>query len=238
MPFNVLLLPLLGGYLFITHCNRTRFHTKRYSGERLLFHAAIAGVGLLISSFLLVRALEWGFPTIAIWWRSHIPFSYTGSSLGAFLLGACSWWPMNKWWFSLDSEAKRAINEWNDFLEVLLIRAMEQTKQISVTMKNGKVYIGFVTSNFNPAYDRKYITILPMGSGFRDPTTQVVTINTDYAAVYQQIIRDNNEFLIRGVDDFLITLPVAEIISANLFDPDAYQRFQGTNDFGTKGTPA
>jgi len=44
MPFNVLLLPLLGGYLFLTHWNRTRFDTKRYSGERLIFHAAVAGV--------------------------------------------------------------------------------------------------------------------------------------------------------------------------------------------------
>lgn len=47
MPFNVLLLPLLGGYLFLTHFNRTRFATKRYSGERLIFHSAIAGVALL-----------------------------------------------------------------------------------------------------------------------------------------------------------------------------------------------
>jgi hypothetical protein len=47
VPFNVLLLPLLGGYLFITHWNRTRFHTKRYSGERLIFHSAIAGVVFL-----------------------------------------------------------------------------------------------------------------------------------------------------------------------------------------------
>lgn len=225
MPFNVLLLPLLGGYLFITNWNRTRFHTKRYAGERLLFHAAIAGVALLVVSFLIVRLGEWIFPVAATWWRLHIPFSYSGSSLGAFLLGLCSWWPLNSF-FPLEAEAKRAINEWNDFLEVLLVRAMDQTKQLSVTMKNGKVYIGFVTSNFNPAYDRKYITILPMGSGYRDPTTQVLTINTDYAAVYQQIIRANNEFVISGVDDFMITLPVSEIISANLFDPDAYERFQ------------
>jgi hypothetical protein len=32
MPFNVLLLPLLGGYFFITRWLPTRFATKRYTG--------------------------------------------------------------------------------------------------------------------------------------------------------------------------------------------------------------
>jgi hypothetical protein len=53
MPFNVLLLPLPGGYILLTNCNRTRFNTRRYSGERLVFHAAAAGVLLLATSFLL-----------------------------------------------------------------------------------------------------------------------------------------------------------------------------------------
>lgn len=226
MPFNVLLLPLLGGYVFITNWNRTRFNTKRYSGERLLFHAAIAGVLLLVIAFASVRALEWWIPSAGAGWRSAIPFSYSGTSLLAFLFGTTLWWPLNRWWFSIENEARRTIQEWNDFLELLLERAMRETKQLSVTMKSGKVYIGFVTSNFNPAYDRKYITILPMSSGYREPPTQELVINTDYAGVYQEIIRDHNEFLIGGADDFQITLPVSEIASANLFDPEAYTRFQ------------
>ncbi|MGI8617514.1 MAG: hypothetical protein ACR2L6_00290 [Gemmatimonadaceae bacterium] len=57
MPFNVLLLPLLGGYVFITKWNKTRFDAKRYSGERLIFHAAIAGVAFLIVAYLLTRVV-------------------------------------------------------------------------------------------------------------------------------------------------------------------------------------
>lgn len=57
MPFNVLLLPLLGGYVFLTRWNRTRFSTRRYSGERLIFHSAIAGVALLCIYFIFVRIL-------------------------------------------------------------------------------------------------------------------------------------------------------------------------------------
>lgn len=55
MPFNVLLLPLLGGYIFITYWHRTRFSARRYTGERLLFHAALAGVIFLILSFWITR---------------------------------------------------------------------------------------------------------------------------------------------------------------------------------------
>jgi membrane-associated protease RseP (regulator of RpoE activity) len=58
MPFNVLLLPLLGGYLFLTHWNRTRFDTNRYSGERLIFHSAAAGVIFLLLSFIFVTAIR------------------------------------------------------------------------------------------------------------------------------------------------------------------------------------
>lgn len=57
MPFNVLLLPLLGGYIFITKWNRTRFNTKRYSGERLIFHAPVAGVLFLAASLTVVRPM-------------------------------------------------------------------------------------------------------------------------------------------------------------------------------------
>jgi hypothetical protein len=226
MPFNVLLLPLLGGYVFMTKWNRTRFNTKRYSGERLLFHAAVAGVLLLVIAFVVVRAIDAGLPTFATWWRHTIPFPYAGTSLGAFLVGSLLWFPLNYFFFPLDRESKRAINEWNDFLEILLEKAMRETKQISVTMKHGKVYIGFVTSNFDPAYDRKYIAVLPMASGYREPSTHKMCINTYYAAVYQAIISEKNEFLIKGVEDFQITLPIAEIASVNLFDPEAYEQFQ------------
>jgi hypothetical protein len=126
----------------------------------------------------------------------------------------------------MEKETRRAINEWNDYLEVLLERALRETRQVSVSTRSSKVYIGFVTSNFDPAYERKFIRLLPTSSGYRDSDTQELVLTTDYAKVYQQIIQQNNAFLLGGVEDFQIVIPVAEIASANLFDPSAYQRFQ------------
>ena len=57
MPFNLLLLPLLGGYIFISHWHVTRFDATRYTGERLLFHSATAGVVFLLVAFLASRGI-------------------------------------------------------------------------------------------------------------------------------------------------------------------------------------
>lgn len=225
MPFNVLLLPLLGGYLFLTHWNRTRFDTKRYSGERLIFHAAVAGVVFLILSFFAVKVIQTANPGIYDAWRELVPFPYTGTSFGAFLLGALGWWPLNRWIFKLEDEQRRTISEWGDHLEELLERALRETKQVSVTLKSGKVYVGFVTSNIDPSYDRKYLQILPISSGYRHPETQEVSFTTDYAEVYAQMVHQDNAFVVSGARDFLQVLPVLEITAASFFDPDAYSRF-------------
>ena len=69
MPFNVLLLPLLGGYVFITYWNYTRFSARRYAGERLLINAALAGVGfpspLVSHSILHLIQMAWGRSMVA-----------------------------------------------------------------------------------------------------------------------------------------------------------------------------
>jgi hypothetical protein len=72
MPFNTLLLPLLGGFIFVNHWNPTRFDSRRYSGERLLLHSAIAGVIFLIIAFLIARGLMIGSPAMHAWWRSIV----------------------------------------------------------------------------------------------------------------------------------------------------------------------
>ncbi len=88
MPFNVLLLPLLGGYVFISQWNRTRFDARRYSGERLLLHAALAGVWFLLIAFVVTRLAILVGPATYAHWRALVPFEYTGTSFLAFLGGA------------------------------------------------------------------------------------------------------------------------------------------------------
>jgi hypothetical protein len=65
-------------------------------------------------------------------------------------------------------------------------------------------------------------------SGFRAQTTYQVTFDTDYTRVYQALIESDESRLVRGVTDFQIVIPVSEVLSANLFDWEAYQRFNET----------
>ena len=87
MPFDVLLLPLLGGYAFISNSNCTKFDAKRYSGQRLLFHSAIYGAGLLALSFGLTLLLEFVVPDAYEIWDSLVPDPHTGTAIGSFVIG-------------------------------------------------------------------------------------------------------------------------------------------------------
>jgi hypothetical protein len=227
MPFNVLLLPLLGGYVFLRQWNRTRFSSRRYSGERLLLHAALAGILFLAAAFLITRLLIWSVPGVGLWWRRMVPFPYSGSAVLAFLLGAGLWWPLNAVFRrSAEDAADQVIEETGDYLETLLVRAIRRTKPVSVTLKSGKTYIGFVVTNFNPSFDRRFISLLPLQSGYRNEQHELV-INTDYARVYEWITQQGRSEteLDELMKDFIIVLPVGEIQSVNLFDRDAYRLF-------------
>ena len=90
------------------------------------------------------------------WWKWLVPFRHSGVAFGAFLIGVFSWPIVNKF-SSRRDEQKKAIEKWNDYLEIILDHALENTKQLMITLKNGKVYIGFVLWPFNPEYDRKYL---------------------------------------------------------------------------------
>lgn len=222
MPFNVLLLPLLGGFALVTRWNYTRFKTKRYSGERLIFYAAIAGVFLLLGAFLTVRAVAWALPGVQAAWHRNVPFAYAGTSLLAFFFGLGGGVILNRF-TSRDTAVRAVIEEWNDFLEMLLDEAISKTSMVSLTLKSGKVYVGFVTSNFDPAYDRKYIRLWPILSGYRKPDTQELAITTNYSLVYAEMDVSGSDPAV--VDTFQVVVPVGEVQSANLFDPQTYDMF-------------
>jgi len=108
MPFNILLLPLLGGFIFVRYWNRTKYHAIRADKERILLLASTAGVISLAIAFGFKSAGAWLFPCSdfprlpcfpTIWYRLA-PFPYSAVSVFAFLLGATLWVPLNKGVFS------------------------------------------------------------------------------------------------------------------------------------------
>ena len=223
MPFNVLLLPLLGGYVFISQWNRTRFDSRRHSGERLIFHAAIAGALFLGAAFVLTRCAIKVSPEFFEWWRGYVPYPGTGTGILSFLLGAFTWWPLNHW-FPREEQARKAVERWGDFLEQLLNRSMDDTTQIAVTLTSGKYYTGYVTGSVDPSHDRKYMRLLPTLSGYRKAETRAVVLTTSYVENYQPLGGSSPS------EQFQLVIPIRSILSASLFDPEVFESFNAPGD--------
>src|SRR6266540_2682029 len=116
MPFNLLLLPLLGGYIFARKYYRTRYSALRSENYRLLFLAAQYGL-VFLAIAATVRALwvllQHFVPTAVVVnnvWHVLFPFDYSGTAIFALLLGATSWKYFNRG-LSSDEEVDKSIRE-------------------------------------------------------------------------------------------------------------------------------
>jgi hypothetical protein len=77
MPYNLLLLPLLGGYVLVTRSHIFAFRAAKHTGERLIFMAALAAVILLALARVGVIVLVSVLPAAADWWHVLMPREYS-----------------------------------------------------------------------------------------------------------------------------------------------------------------
>lgn len=233
MPFNLLLLPLLGGFLLLHRSYLWRFYLARFDGHRLIFFSAAAGVALLATATFLCAVLSWLSPVPAEIWHQLSPFPHSGKSFGALLLGALLPFALNlkKAWGQAP-RTRLAITYFRNELEVLLLRSMDVESAVMLTMGNGKVYVGYVTRLFNPEIERKHISLLPTMSGHRDKDSHSVIFTTAYDAAREAAQDPGSPFYDLLDADFEIVLPVSDVKSASLFDTRAFQYFNGESDEG------
>ncbi|HEX7721558.1 MAG TPA: hypothetical protein VF397_05330 [Pyrinomonadaceae bacterium] len=139
-------------------------------------------------------------------------------------------------------------------MELFLALALEGEKMISVSVQNGKVYVGYLTSSYNPAFEMESISLIPAFSGHRDDKTKEMLLDLDYLKVYQSIQPDlyarlfdafeaenkrnpqaSEDRLFTDVmrrllasnagQDYEIILPIREVQSANVFHVDSYVEY-------------
>lgn len=167
MPFNFLLLPLLGDYIFARQYYRSRYIAYRSENHRLMLLAAQYGfvfLAIAASVRAIMNLAQHFVPSLTVVnniWRSAFPFDYSGTAVIAFLLGATSWKLLN---YRLDSdkEVDKIIREKGDPMEMLLKETLRESRPVLLTAKSGKVYVGTITANFNPAHDVQSVMIMPM----------------------------------------------------------------------------
>lgn len=242
MPYNVLILPLLGGFLFVTFWDRTRWHAHRAEKERLLIYAALAGLVSLALAFLIrsippfIPCVNW-LPCAPTWWSRNIGFPYSGVATFAFCLGALGWLPVNlvaDWYYSdwADDEQRgskrrefvRVVNSYGGPLEQLLLRSMQEEKSIMLTLKGGKVYIGDLGGGFVPG-EHTAIHLLPSKSGYRDKYQRLM-ITTDYDDATIKIKDQEEETDATNIiGSFVIAIPVDEVIAASLYMPEIHAKY-------------
>jgi hypothetical protein len=229
MPTNLLLLPLLGGYWFLHVFYYTRFRSQRLDGYRLLVESALIGVLLVFLSRIFVVSLNHCCLIVRSIWFTVSPrnIAFLGTATVSLLLGLMIAYPLN---FILDAtglltlvdaQTKAIERHGNDLLR-LLHAASSEEKTVSISLDNGKFYIGLIAAAPNLAPHDTYLAITPFYSGYRNRETLTLVFTVNYLDVYER----------HGLDpeNFRVVLPMANVRIASLFDQSAYPAFVVESD--------
>jgi len=237
VPFNLLLLPLIGGFILLSHWNLTLYFAKRLDKERLLLYSSLVGAILLGLSFglsiLIVSHPTWfGFRGVLAfreWWAYHTPpFSYSGIATLSLVLGAASPWFLNRFWpfcllWTKEERGEKATQRYGSTLEQLLLKALKEEKYVMITLSSGKVYIGRVVTSLAPEDNRSF-ELLPIKSGYRQADNQRLEITTHYDDAYKNIFaKETDPFDV--IADFGVVIPVKDVVSATLFRGDINRKY-------------
>jgi hypothetical protein len=224
MPYNLFLLPLIGGFLFVHFAHYFRFAAQRMDGYRLLFQSAIAGVALSAvarSADLLINLSSLG-PPVRKLWNVFSPFDYSAASALSLLLGPILAILLNL--FIGTEKAKDVeIREHGNLLIKLLHRAEREKRLISITLDTRKWYVGWVAESPNLEPQELYFRLLPFSSGYRDKDT----LETRQTVYYDAVLQDNS----RDQSELVITLAMKDVKIAGFFNDEIYDEFfAGTQD--------
>lgn len=240
MPFNLFLLPLIGGYFFISRFYITAFYAARHTRERLILNSALAGIFLLILARFLTLLLASHCPNLVKTWKTLAPFQYGGTAFIALTLGLVMPSALNLA-YPREKAYRRVVRKSDtNALEQLFIDAQDHDQPIILTLESGKVYVGLIQwTPPNPGPAEKFIRILPILSGYRKDTTHEVEFTTTYASVIERtVLRPNTEQAESPLNtfgfaqtsdlhlnDFVRVIPLNKIIMAGKFDHNAYRLF-------------
>jgi hypothetical protein len=245
MPSNLLLLlPLLGGYLFFHFYHRTFFRAQALEGHRLIFETAVAGFVGYVPFRLLILTLS-QLDSSNRWHEAWYGFAGQVphlSTLVAMLLGA----PLLAFGLNIASGLRcrkglppgqrlnlssllaaskdralgQAVERSGNALQLLLYKAAKRTRvdltTVCLTLRDRKVFVGWITKSPNLRANDTYVAMVPLMSGHRDKDTLQMKLDTTYP---MEMYWDGTDL---RPEEFVVALPVTEIATARLFDLDLY----------------
>jgi hypothetical protein len=223
--FNLLIFPLIGGYYIVTRSERFKYLNQRLDTQAVLFNSVIAGIPLLLVTLIITAGVSYILPSPVEWIKENL-FPVKNAFLGTCALSFVIAVFGTKLWnrFIKASDAiEHAIEKIGNELELLFSMSCIDSELIQITLKNDKVYIGWVEILPKPS-QCPYVKLVPLFSGYRDENKEL-KITTDYSRVY-------SEYMIRGkikdISDLQMNLVVLvnEIISASRFDFEIFEKFE------------
>ena len=219
----MLLLALAGGFIFAFLWQRTWYLSLRSEGQQLYLLAAVFAIPLLLASRLLLWGTSYFCAPLAEWvggkWAAlagplHVSVLPTFSL--AFVLGLT---PLLLNLFSdRDELAGKIIMKYGSQSEKFFYETMTHKLPVAVALENRKVYVGYAwrVSPLDPRRVEDYaVRFLPVLSGYRDEQDMKLHFTTRYTEIYRQIRKKERDDL--SLEDFLIVLPVKNIVSVNLY---------------------
>lgn len=225
MNLGLLLVPILGGYWFLTHLYVTRYRAIRESGYHLFFRSAFTSLALAIVAYLIILILDHYSPSFDELWKSHIPSRYHSTAILSAALGFLLPLALNPF-CDREKAARRVARNSGDLIELMIAESLERKKLVELSLKSGKSYIGFALKSEMTNRNESDVALIPIASGYRDKDTQELEITTNYAPVIQACLEDESDASDLINEDFRVVIPRSEIVSARLFLPEAYHRFQ------------
>lgn len=224
----LLLLPLLGGYTFLSIFYYTKFQHSRIETQRLIFHSIIVGIFLIVVSsyidtyilkkyLLNFREFLGKLILIDVENLNFFLLTFLISPLLALLLNLI---PTNVMMW-------KVIDKWGDEFEKLYYLSLNEKefskRLIMITLDNNKVYVGYILRLTKPLLTQQ-LELIPIISGYRKEDTKKVEFTTPYIKVISELIQ-NNDFDIID-EELLVVLPKDKIVTASRFYPKVYEKFQ------------
>ena len=218
MPYNLLLLPLLGGFLFFSTAHRFRFGAQRLEGYKLLFQSAIAGAILSLFARLIVLGLAATPP--GVWleglWSAFSPFPFSATSALAMVLGPMAALVLNLF-IDVDKAKDIELRRNGNPLVRLFYRAAEEQFLVSITLDSRKWYVGWIVESPSLLPQEKYFRVLPYISGYRDSSTLETFRTVFYEEVLDAPGLDANELV--------LILPIDSVKIAGRFNEKFYNEY-------------
>ena len=89
MPFNLLLLPLVGGYYLLVTSRFTKYIHQRIDRQRLIFNSVLVGIALIFLSVVITQTTGYLLPawTEGIKQAAPLQLPYTGTAVLSLLFG-------------------------------------------------------------------------------------------------------------------------------------------------------